>query len=288
MKKIAIIVFLFFYLYSAITYGQTNHPEFKILDSGIIVEKIDSSNTDKNKYSNDNKIYKIGRKFTYSYYHQDKNNRKFLFTGAQSNHNKYQSRWDFSAKDAHNINAVSTIVLKVVDMTEQKIFFGDDYNQTVINYTYYTPENIKYFSSENTGVIENIHNVWMHPPRSYLFMILELNPFPYIKAPYNNGNKWKWNLKIGNHYADKRWKYWEGQIENRYKYEITGVKDIPTKIGTLKCYVIESHAESRIGKTFLTSYFNEMYGFVKLDYVNIDGTKLIMDIEKFEDAPLFK
>jgi len=49
-----------------------------------------------------------------------------------------------------------------------------------------------------SGTIENEGNVWIHPPRDNYFKIIELNPFPYIKAPYNIGAKWAWKLKIVN------------------------------------------------------------------------------------------
>ena len=124
-----------------------------------------------------------------------------------------------------------------------------------------------------SGAIENEANVWIHPPRDKYFKILELNPFPYAKAPYEIGTKWTWNLGIVDHWADERWKVWEGQIENEYDYEITNKRTLKTGIGEIECFVIESNAKSRIGETKLTAYFNTEYGFVKLDYTNIDGSK---------------
>jgi hypothetical protein len=37
-----------------------------------------------------------------------------------------------------------------------------------------------------------------------------------------------------------------------------------------------------LGTTKLKSFFNENFGFVKLDYTNIDGTKTIIELEKVE------
>ena len=156
-----------------------------------------------------------------------------------------------------------------------------NYYQTSISYEF-LQKNGKYFTKEITGGIENEKNVWIHPPRSNFFKILELNPFPYIKAPYKVGTKWNWKLKIGDQWSDKRWMEWKGGIENVYDYEIIGKKKIETKLGNLECFIIKSNAKSRIGKTALISYFNENYGFVKLDYKNIDGTKTILELEKVE------
>ena len=143
-------------------------------------------------------------------------------------------------------------------------------------------KNSRPLTMEMTGAIENEMNVWIHPPRSNFFKILELNPFPYIKSPYQIGTKWNWKLEIGDHWADKRWLEWKGGIENNYDYEIKEKKNISTKLGNLECYIIHSKAKSRIGETELISYFNPNFGFVKLEYKNIDGTKTILELEKVE------
>ena len=148
-----------------------------------------------------------------------------------------------------------------------------DYSQTNLKYSLYDET-----SYSMSGVIENEANVWMHPPRDYYFKILELNPFPYIKAPFEIGNKWKWSLKIGDSWADERWKMWQGSIENKYEYEIVDKRKLETELGELSCYIIKSNAKSRIGKTELTAFFHEKYGFVKLNYINIDGTKTNLEL----------
>lgn len=40
-----------------------------------------------------------------------------------------------------------------------------------------------------------------------------------------------------------------------------------------ECYIIESKANSTIGEARHVAYFNPKYGFVKLDYTNMDGSK---------------
>jgi hypothetical protein len=156
-----------------------------------------------------------------------------------------------------------------------------NYNQTVISYDYIMLSG-ESFVMEKTGVIENEKNIWMHPPRSYFFEILELNPFPYIKAPYKIGTKWNWKLKIGDYWSNKRWFEWKDEIENVYDYEIKSNKIISTKLGNLECYIVKATAKSRIGVTGLISYFNPKYGFVKLEYNNIDGTKTVLELENIE------
>ncbi|MDW9379143.1 hypothetical protein [Chryseobacterium sp. JV558] len=50
----------------------------------------------------------------------------------------------------------------------------------------------------------------------------------------------------------------------------------------LECYIVHAIANSRIGKTELISYFNPKFGFVKLEYTNIDNTKTVLELEKVE------
>jgi len=130
-----------------------------------------------------------------------------------------------------------------------------------------------------SGIVENERNLWMHPNRDCLFQILELNPFPYIQYPIKKGKTWKWRLSIGSQWGDERWKTWTGGIVNKYKYKIADTDcEVVTPMGTLSCVKVEAVAKSRIGKTYLTAYYNETYGFVKMDNTNIDGSRLLVDL----------
>lgn len=238
-------------------------------DDGILVEKFDSSIVDDDKYNHNNIVYKAGNKFKYKYEHITLQNEIQLFKITEG------ENWEFIDKnkaDATTEKYVEVIALPGNPMSQHI----PDYNQTAIVY-----KNTS--SSSMTGVIENEANVWVHPPRYNYFRILELNPFPYIKAPYEVGTKWTWNLRIGDQWADERWKIWEGSIENKYNYEITDIQKLETVFGKIKCYVIESSAKSRIGETMLTAYFNEKYGFVKLNYTNINGTKTNIELIEFKE-----
>ena len=48
-----------------------------------------------------------------------------------------------------------------------------------------------YQNSETTGLIENQKMIWMHPPRSDKFSILEYFPFPEINFPVKCGKEYK-------------------------------------------------------------------------------------------------
>lgn len=271
-------------LISVFCFSQTNSDKYIIDDDGIAVEKFEKNNTDDNKYNLDNKIYVVGKKFTYSYYHQTVENKKLLIAkGEQIKYGKdYINDWKFIDFEKQNNETVKSIILKPISGNPFKNY-SPDYSQTGISYEYMM-NNSEPLTMEVTGAIENEMNIWIHPPRSTYFEILELNPFPYIKSPYEIGKKWSWKLKIGDRWSDKRWLEWKGEIINNYQYEIVDRKNVKTEFGNLECFVIKANAESRIGKTELISYFNEDYGFIRLEYKNIDGSKTVLELQKFENT----
>jgi len=89
-------------------------------------------------------------------------------------------------------------------------------------------------------------------------------------------------LRIGEIWGDARWKIWKGIIKNIYKYKITGEELLCTEIGNLICLITEATANSELGETYLKSYYNESYGFVRYEFRNIDGSVLIFNLIKVE------
>ena len=279
MKKIFQLIFL--YLTTLSCEAQNNIEKFETDDDGISVEKFDSTNVNDNRYNQNNSIYKVSRKFTFSYFYSDTLGENFLMTkGNLNKQNMYD--WTFEKMENKNPNSVYQIILTVKSGLSPFIEQLPDYNQTVISYDFKQLNGDVWPNNEKTGVVENVKNLWMHPPRTDFFKILEMNPFPYVKEPLKIGNSWTWKLKIGSYWSDKRWLVWEGLIENIYNYKITDKVILQTKLGEIECLVISSNAISKLGETKLTSYFNNQFGFVKLDYTNIDCSKTIIELEKME------
>ncbi|NDV14646.1 hypothetical protein GO009_01295 [Muricauda sp. TY007] len=241
-------------------------------DDEIWVEQFDSTNLDTSRYNLNNIIFKENTSFIYSFKHFTKDNQRLSFKYIDS-----ISDWKFvpySNKKDGLFEKVSITVTKGLGQMSRGI---PDYNQTVLSYSYLTHNDFAPYGS-TSGVIENEKNVWMHPPRDKYFKILELNPFPYIKAPYKVGNTWTWLLSIGDFWSDPRWLAWNGLVENSYVYEIIEKSKLKTALGNLNCFVIQSKATSRLGETKLTSYFHKKFGFVRLDYQNIDGSRTILEL----------
>ena len=268
--------------------GCNNKEKEKVKDyelineDGIAVEKFDSTNTDQNRFTENNLTFKEGHIFTYDFEHITTENERMFFAWDESKED-FRKKWKFVPEDSIDDNTILRVAISVQHGLEPMIFNNPDYNQTVIKYQYELNEGNARFSS-SSGVIENEKNIWMHPPRDQYFSILELNPFPFIKAPYEIGNEWNWQLRIGDGWSDPRWKHWDGRIENKYTYKITDKQTLKTKLGQVDCWVIESTAESRIGKTKLKAYFNSKYGFVKLNYTNIDGSSTNLILSEYSEV----
>lgn len=248
---------------------------------GIFTEVFDSTNIDENRYTANNSIYRTNASFTYSFEHITKDGEKLYFKEDKTVEER-EKQWKFIKPNSKDESIINKVKISVKYGLEPMIKHVPNYNQTLLQYDYPTYNNELPFNSIS-GAIENENNVWIHPPRDRYFRILELNPFPFIKAPYEIGNSWEWWLSIGSQWGDERWKTWEGGIENQYYYEITEKETIDTKFGKLECLIIKSSATSELGETKLTSYFNEKYGFIKLNYINIDGSKTNLELIEHSD-----
>ena len=284
--QLLLLSLIVFFLSCSTQKTKSEKKDYEIIyENGIYREKFDSTNTALNRFTANNQTYKGGNIYTYNYYYENRKGEKFKFEEIKGagdlSFNDMEKAWFFVPLDSVTDRTIDKVIMEVEYGLESFIDRIPDYDQTVISFKYPQVNGKRNFSSA-TGLIENEKNVWAHPPRARFFRILELNPFPYIRAPYEVGTKWIWFLQIGSPWGDSRWKTWEGSITNDYEYEIVDKKLINTALGELECFEIFSTATSRIGKTYLKAYFNEDIGFVKLDYTNIDSTKTVLDLVEFQ------
>lgn len=239
-------------------------------NSGLYVE-LRNDSTDQDRFTSDNTVYRIGKEFIFEYW-IERNSKKLLFEipdGSPSDNFDYE--WDFVEPDSTNRLIISTVSMAIVPGVDNEFQTKVFYNMKRSN-----GSNYPFFSI--SGLVENEMNVWLHPFRDRYFRILELNPFPYIKYPYQIGNTWEWSLKIGSGWGDPRWCSWNGRITNNYHYEITDQETIESKVGLVDCWVIEASATSEIGATGLVAYYNPQLGFIKMDFINIDKSKVHLEL----------
>lgn len=261
-------------------------------DDGLYLEEARYNDTTKHKYSLDNLTYKLNSIFVYNYYYTDTNGirRKFLFNRIPSKENPLA----LIPAESYRNDLINEIRIEVSD--DYKRFTKDSsYTQTIICYRYlnkkgltadtiwdisqFADPNYKVPCAENTGVIDNRKNIFLHPPRLCSFRILEFNPFPlyYLDEKVDN---WQWNVTIGGDYLDPRWIKAKNQIHAHYKYKREADEILLSELGTIKCKVTSAIGtfDEENSKTSLKSYFHPKYGFVKLVYHNIDGSDLIFEL----------
>jgi len=267
------------------------------LNDGIYIEQATPKDTTKHKYSKDNISYKLNMTFVYDYYYMDTAGKKY----------KFMLKKDPTEGNLLNLVSFESKTFDIInrfkfEINDDENMFGDmpDYTQTVFGISYLrlngkvkdtlceeARKKIHKLTcyEEGTGIIDNKMNLWMHPPRSYTFRILQLCPYPFQYL--NEAVKtWGWTLETGgDHYLEKRWIDTKGQSPIKIKYEHTRVKDeiIETPLGKINCKVVlaTGTCESLSWfKTGLKSYYNPSYGFVRLEYDLINGDKMVIWLEQ--------
>jgi len=139
---------------------------------------------------------------------------------------------------------------------------------------------------EVVGAFDRPNKFWLHPPRNGHYSILELNPFPDIQLPATVGAMWTWPLDVGSHYANPAWAEWQGNLHIDYRYQLADSTLLPTPLGRLPCYRVQATGTSKLGATALESYFNAKYGFVRLNYQNIDHSRLELELVSVTSRPV--
>lgn len=257
MKKLALLIL------TLISFSCKNNPPVKKHSAAI----------DRSDKKENISPYEIGKKYVFTYYYIDsleqKLSYKFLapFYATGKDGNKEDFSWELVS-----LNDTSSVKKFSIGILEGKV----NGNQIPIMYCFY--QNSKKVVESVTGLLQDENKVWIHPPRTKGFRILEINPFPFVKLPLKKGMVWKDTLMIGGQWGDKRWATWKGGINSVATYENKGTIKISSPFGKLKTHKIVASGASRIGKTKTIAYFNKKYGFVKLVYHNINGSQLVLNL----------
>ena len=110
------------------------------------------------------------------------------------------------------------------------------------------------------------------------YLFTEVAAFPEIMLPAVIGKTWSGRISgLGG------WGDWDDMtiVSN---YEITDHVNILLKAGKLKCWEIFARSTFDLGESKSLFYFNEDYGFVKMEYLNYKNQKLIFELEKVETS----
>lgn len=200
----------------------------------------------------------------------------------------YIYRANYYSKDSVLITSSR---IKLTSAGKRWDFQSDRQDEIVIQYEYSSKDKAKaeeykinktlnssWIDKEQTGIVENVNEVWMHPFRSNQFAFTEVAPFPRVKFPLYIGKSWIEQLSIQNGWGD-----WENSSGNMY-YEIMDKRPLKTKYGNIEdCWKVESFAKYPFGKSHHDFYFNEKLGFVRMQYKNYEGQYLNIELEEVFD-----
>ncbi len=271
-----------------------------IFEDGIYVEKAIPRDTSAHKYTIDNSSYKLNKTFIYDYYYQDSSGTKYKFLRNKDSWDN-KNQLNLTKYGSNDYNTIEYLRIIISDYLNTFTSFDSTYSQTVFSYDYLdkakqpadtvcanfkrlNPKHKRPCGDETTGVIDNAKNTWMHPPRNYTFKILQLCPYPFYMKE-NSTSIWSWELETGGFYLDPRWINSTELINIKYNYQRQKNEVIKTKIGELECNVTIASGFSKFKNgqlnTELKSYYNEKYGFVKLEYRTVNNCKIIIDLIEY-------
>lgn len=256
-------------------------------ESTLLIEEVDNTFRDSASQpvvqTSDNKIFIPGRRFIYNYiYINDKNQERYCVLAPPDSGLPSSKAYYYMPPSDLNERALMQAQITVLPGLGLIENVRRDYAKTAAKYDYRLYNSVAKVR-EQSGLVENEENVWMTPPRFMIFRMLEMNPYPYIKAPFEVGNKWTWEHTVKTRWGDPQWLVLHEPMECNYTYEITAKKKLDTALGELECFVVEGVGYNEFGETYLTSYFNTDYGFVRMEYTNIHYTKMIFDLAEVVD-----
>jgi hypothetical protein len=222
----------------------------------------------------DNKIYKKHRQFFYRY--QIHKNKDTLVCKAY-NVPDVIVPFDLKFKLEKKTKPIKENDYTVIHQIALSITEGDYMQQqSGIRYDYIN-NGIKSIDSEVGGVIEIGNKIILSPPRNSFFKVLELSPFPMMGDSVKVGYEWTDRQVVSESATVPNLMEWKGELTKELSYKITKSEYLRTNIGTLFCYLVAGTCLSSLGETKLIAYYNEQFGFVKMDFFNIDGSRIIFD-----------
>ena len=117
--------------------------------------------------------------------------------------------------------------------------------------------------------------IFNHPFRDNQYYFTEITPFPNIDFPLFIDKSWSATLNIGS-----GWGIWDN-VSLKTSYQVTDQESIfINDMKYIDCWKIVSSASFDLGVSYLTMWFHEESGFVKLNYVTYAGQVLQLELDK--------
>jgi hypothetical protein len=168
---------------------------------------------------------------------------------------------------------------------QDEVIITYDYNRDSIEYVNSYQLNKAWINpnwqhQEITGVIENVEKIWTHPFRSNQYNFTQVAPFPQMELPLRIGKKWTDNnISLRDGFGD-----W-ANMKVKSEFEIIEQSNIKTEYGEFEnSWKVKAVSTFPLGESELIYWFNEQYGFVKLDYTNYGKQRLNIEVTNINDT----
>jgi hypothetical protein len=259
-----------------------------LFDGDLYYEKPITNDTSQSRYSVDNISYKKNMVLTYDYFFQDKYGakKKFIMEGNELKPDPPKDNPMYLTDYFSPVyDAIDKIKITVTDGLDTYCNDATPCTQTVFRYDFlFKNGNTRYDYMGLDGVsglIDNKKNLWIHPPRDYTFKILQLNPFPLYFLDETK-KKWTHDLDVGGFWLDPRWIDHKATITIKSEYIRARDETVSTPFENINCKVTNATGTADLGnkimKTGLKSYYHPDYGFVRLEYTNVDESKIVITL----------
>lgn len=160
-------------------------------------------------------------------------------------------------------------------------------NAYTIEWKYIEPESNKR-KREVTGVTMTAERIFLHPPRTGRFAIIEFCPFPIIEFPLKIGKEWNWKLEnIPEIYYQSIKEYKKSKIttvRNNYRTNNITYWNFEQKKEIVNCHRISARGITSYGDSRLTLYYSDKYGFVFLSFETLNKDKFIFTLKNISDT----
>jgi hypothetical protein len=236
-----------------------------------------------NSNVDDNVIFQGGRVFTYSCQVFDSLGveEKIITT---YNFNKYNPvDWKRKKLPLEDVLVseypIDSIRLKVFNNTGNSTQADQ---QTMIVYEYFNEKGTIVPETERTGLVEDSTAIALNPPRNSGFALLQFSPYPEIEFPLSVGKSWNSSQTIPIEWAVLLKMEFENPVNVYSTFTVKARTTIETPLGSQTVWVIEGIGENRFRDTQTTLYFNKEIGFVKMEFENVDGSRIGMSLERVQ------
>ncbi len=229
----------------------------------------------------DNIIFKGGRVFTYSYQIFDSlgTEEKIITTYNFTKYNPVD--WKREKLPVEDVLVseypIDSIRIKVFNNTGNSTQADQ---QTMIVYEYFNEKGTIVPETERTGLFEDSTSIALNPPRNSGFALLQFSPYPEIEFPLSIGKTWNSSQTIPIEWAELVRLEFENPVNVYSTFTVKEQTTLDTPLGMLPVWVIEAVGENRFRDTKTILYFNEAFGFVKMEFDNVDGSRIVMSLER--------